>query len=61
MNETVKKERAEALAEHIARQVFNLALDYLPKIEKAGSESDKGEAKSRFHRAGRRCTTHHKW
>lgn len=48
MNETVKKERAEMLAEHIARQVFNLALDYLPKIEKAGSESDKGEAKVTF-------------
>lgn len=48
MKDKVQKERAERLAEHIARQVFDLAMDYLPRIEKAGSESEKGEAKVSF-------------
>lgn len=46
--EKTNQERVEKLAEHIARQVYDLSLDYLPKIEKAGSESEKGEAKVSF-------------
>lgn len=48
MSKEINKERVERLAEHVAKQVYNLALDYLPRIENAGSESEKGEAKVTF-------------
>lgn len=48
MSKEVNKERVKKLAEHIAKQVYNLAVDYMPRIENAGSESEKGEAKVTF-------------
>ena len=41
-------ERKKRLAEEIACQVSDLANDYLPKIEEAGLQSDKQEAKVAF-------------
>ena len=41
-------DRSKRLAEEIACQVSDLANDYMPGIEAAGLNSDKGEAKVSF-------------